>query len=154
MSVLGKVEIVVCGVLGDVEAWELARRAEQHAAWALTKVRAEMDARDYHQYKTVAMGAVLESHARLARQYDAVIVEGAGSPAEINLLDRDIVNLRIADEAQIPAVLVGDIDLGGVFASLYGTVALLPDALRARVRGFVYPRISFDLPVFDEVAIA
>jgi len=80
----------------------------------------------------------------LRSRYDVVLCEGAGSPAEINLLDHDIVNLRIADEAQIPAVLVGDIELGGVFASLYGTVALLPDALRARVRGFVINRLRGD----------
>jgi adenosylcobyric acid synthase len=73
-----------------------------------------------------------------------VLCEGAGSPAEINLLDRDIVNLRIAHEARIPAVLVGDIDLGGVFASLYGTVALLPDEYRTQIRGFVINRLRGD----------
>ena len=71
-------------------------------------------------------------------------LEGAGSPAEINLLDADIVNLRLADAAGVPAVVVGDIDRGGVFASLYGTVALLPDDLRRCVRGFVINKFRGD----------
>jgi len=87
---------------------------------------------------------VLGALGDLRSRYEVVLCEGAGSPAEINLLDHDIVNLRIAHEADIPAVLVGDIDLGGVFASLYGTVALLPDALRARIRGFVINRLRGD----------
>jgi adenosylcobyric acid synthase len=103
-----------------------------------------MTAREYHDAKPQLLDQVLGALGDLRSRYDVVLCEGAGSPAEINLLDHDIVNLRIAHEAQIPAVLVGDIDLGGVFASLYGTVALLPDALRARVRGFVINRLRGD----------
>ncbi|RYE96551.1 MAG: cobyric acid synthase, partial [Oxalobacteraceae bacterium] len=66
------------------------------------RVRADMNARDYHQYKPIAMGAVLESHARLLAQYEAVIVEGAGSPAEINLRDRDIANMGFAEAVDCP----------------------------------------------------
>jgi adenosylcobyric acid synthase len=73
-----------------------------------------------------------------------VIVEGAGSPAEINLLDHDIVNLRIAAAAGLPAIVVGDIDRGGVFAALYGTVALLPDTYRTLVQGFVINKLRGD----------
>src|SRR5262249_37790531 len=75
---------------------------------------------------------------------DVVICEGAGSPTEINLLDHDIVNLRVAHDAQLPAVVVGDIDLGGVFAALYGTVALLPDHYRRLVRGFIVNKFRGD----------
>ena len=89
------------------------------------KVRAEMNARDYHQYKTIAMQAVLESHQRLASQYDAVIVEGAGSPAEINLRDRDIANMGFAEAVDCPVILVADIDRGGVFAHIVGTLSCL-----------------------------
>ena len=103
-----------------------------------------MTAREYHDAKPRLLEEVLGALGDLRSRYDVVLCEGAGSPAEINLLDHDIVNLRIAHEAQIPAVLVGDIDLGGVFASLYGTVALLPDALRAHVRGFVINRLRGD----------
>ena len=78
------------------------------------------------------------------RRFDVVIAEGAGSPTEINLLDHDIVNLRIAHEAGLPAIVVGDIDRGGVFAALYGTVALLPDHYRTLVRGFVINKFRGD----------
>jgi adenosylcobyric acid synthase len=103
-----------------------------------------MTAREYHEEKPRLLDLVLGSLADLRARYDVVLCEGAGSPAEINLLDHDIVNLRVACEARIPAVLVGDIELGGVFASLYGTVALLPEELRARVRGFVINRLRGD----------
>ena len=79
----------------------------------------------YHQYKTVAMSAVLESYQRLCAQYDAVIVEGAGSPAEINLRDRDIANMGFAEVVDCPVALIADIDRGGVFAHLVGTLQVL-----------------------------
>ena len=79
-----------------------------------------------------------------------VLCEGAGSPAEINLLDGDIVNLRVARDAGLPAIVVGDIDRGGVFAALYGTVALLPDDLRATVRGFVINKFRGDPAVLGD----
>lgn len=113
------------------------------------RVRADMSARDYHQYKTVAMGAVLESHARLRAQYDAVIVEGAGSPAEINLRSRDIANMGFAEAVDCPVVLVADIDRGGVFAHLVGTLACLSDSERARIVGFVINRFRGDIKLLE-----
>jgi adenosylcobyric acid synthase len=113
------------------------------------RVRADMSARDYHQYKTVAMGAVLESHARLRAQYDAVIVEGAGSPAEINLRSRDIANMGFAEAVDCPVVLVADIDRGGVFAHLVGTLACLSDSERARIAGFVINRFRGDIKLLE-----
>ena len=109
------------------------------------KVRAEMDARDYQQYKSIAMGAVRESHARLCQQYEAVIVEGAGSPAEINLRARDIANMGFAEAVDCPVILVADIDRGGVFAHIIGTLACLSDSERARVLGFVINRFRGDV---------
>jgi len=103
-----------------------------------------MDARCYHDYKRVAMDAVLASHARLAAQYDAVIVEGAGSPAEINLRERDIANMGYAEAVDCPVVLIADIDRGGVFAHLIGTLALLSVSERRRVAGFVINRFRGD----------
>jgi adenosylcobyric acid synthase len=103
-----------------------------------------MTAAEYHERKPELLALVLEDLADLRRRFDVVVCEGAGSPTEINLLDRDIVNLRIAAEAGLPAVVVGDIDRGGVFASLYGTVALLPDDLRALVKGFVINKLRGD----------
>src|SRR5207253_1143427 len=113
------------------------------------RVRADMSARDYHQYKTVAMGAVLESHARLLSQYDAVIVEGAGSPAEINLRDRDIANMGFAEAVDCPVILIADIDRGGVFAHIVGTLACLSDSERARIKGFVINRFRGDIKLLE-----
>ena len=105
---------------------------------------ADMTARQYHEHQPRLLEAVLASLADLRTRFDVVLLEGAGSPAEINLLDHDIVNLRVAREAELPAVVVGDIQRGGVFAALYGTVALLPDDYRALVRGFVINKFRGD----------
>ena len=113
------------------------------------KVRAEMNARDYHQYKTVAMQAVLESYARLQTQYAAIVVEGAGSPAEINLRDRDIANMGFAEAVDCPVILVADIDRGGVFAHIVGTLSCLSSSERARVVGFVINRFRGDLSLLE-----
>jgi adenosylcobyric acid synthase len=113
------------------------------------RVRAEMNARDYHQYKTAAMGAVLESHARLRAEYEAVIVEGAGSPAEINLRDRDIANMGFAEAVDCPVVLVADIDRGGVFAHFVGTLACLSESERNRIVGFVINRFRGDIKLLE-----
>ncbi|HEC74469.1 MAG TPA: cobyric acid synthase, partial [Methylophaga aminisulfidivorans] len=109
------------------------------------KAIANMEARFYHDYKTTAMQAVLVSHQRLSEQYDLVIVEGAGSPAEINLRDRDIANMGFAEAVDCPVILIADIDRGGVFAHLVGTLALLSASEKARVKGFVINRFRGDI---------
>lgn len=106
---------------------------------------ANMDARTYHDYKPVAMRAVLESYERLRAAYDMVLVEGAGSPAEINLRDKDIANMGFAEAVDCPVWLVGDIDRGGVFAHLYGTLALLAPSERARITGLIINRFRGDV---------
>lgn len=103
-----------------------------------------MSAAQYHDSKLSLMPQVLDALQDLRTRFDVVLCEGAGSPAEINLLDRDITNLRVAHEAGIGALLVGDINPGGVFAALYGTVALLPDHLRACIRGLVINKLRGD----------
>ena len=108
-----------------------------------------MDAVGYHGYKAVAMEAVLASHARLVARYQAVIVEGAGSPAEINLREGDIANMGYAEAVDCPVILVADIDRGGVFAHLVGTLALLSQSERARVCGFVINRFRGDLALLQ-----
>ncbi|WP_426117363.1 cobyric acid synthase [Massilia sp. PWRC2] len=113
------------------------------------KVRADMEARDYHHYKTVAMQAVLQSHQRLCAQYDAIIVEGAGSPAEINLRDRDIANMGFAEAVDCPVILVADIDRGGVFAHIVGTLSCLSESERARTIGFVINRFRGDISLLQ-----
>src|SRR5574340_429037 len=89
------------------------------------KVHGDMKAAEYYDYERTAWQAVTEAYDRLSRKYDLIVLEGAGSPAEINLADVEIVNMRMARYAQASVLLVGDIDKGGVFASLYGTIALL-----------------------------
>lgn len=110
---------------------------------------ANMDARGYHEYKRIAMDAVLAAHARLLRRYDVLVVEGAGSPAEINLRDRDIANMGYAEAVDCPVMLVADIDRGGVFAHLVGTLALLSPSERQRVVGFVINRFRGDIALLQ-----
>ena len=99
---------------------------------------------EYHDYKPRARVAVLASYERLARTYEAIIVEGAGSPAEINLRDGDIANMGFAEAVDCPVILIADIDRGGVFAHVVGTLALLSDSEQARVAGFVINRFRGD----------
>jgi adenosylcobyric acid synthase len=106
-------------------------------------------ARDYGRIKGELMGFVLDSFARLAAEADLVLVEGAGSPAEVNLRAGDIANMGFAEAADLPVVLVGDIDRGGVIASLVGTHALFPPGERARVRGFLVNRFRGDPALFE-----
>jgi adenosylcobyric acid synthase len=113
------------------------------------KVVTDMDAVNYHHYKTTAMSAVLESHQRLCAQYDAIIVEGAGSPAEINLRDRDIANMGFAEAVDCPVIIVADIDRGGVFAHLVGTLELLSESEQQRVIGFVINRFRGDMKLLQ-----
>ncbi|MEK9134319.1 MAG: cobyric acid synthase, partial [Pseudomonadota bacterium] len=96
-----------------------------------------MDAVAYHDYKHCARFAVLESHTRLVSAYEAIIVEGAGSPAEINLRAHDIANMGFAEAVDCPVILIADIDRGGVFAHIVGTLALLSESEQSRVAGFV-----------------
>src|SRR4051812_27427994 len=98
---------------------------------------AELDAGAYGARAASLLPIVLDALAELRESFDVVLLEGAGGAAEINLLDRDIVNLPLAFAAGVPAIVVGSIDRCGVFASLFGTHALVPDELRACIRGFV-----------------
>ncbi len=109
------------------------------------KALKNMDATGYHDYKKVAMDAVLESHQRLAREFDLLMVEGAGSPAEINLRENDIANMGFAEAVDCPVIIIADIDKGGVFAHLVGTLALLSESEQERVKGFVINRFRGDI---------
>ena len=109
-----------------------------------------LDAAAYQAEKPALFDVVLDALADLRSRFDVVVLEGAGSPAEINLLHSDIVNLRLAAAAGVPAIVVGDIDRGGVFAAFYGTVALLPDDLRPLVRGFVVNKLRGDPALLAE----
>lgn len=103
-----------------------------------------LEAAAFHDYKRVAREAVSQSYDRLAQRYQAVVVEGAGSPAEVNLRHHDIANMGFAEAVDCPVILVADIDRGGVFAHIVGTLALLSDSERSRVVGFVINRFRGD----------
>ncbi len=113
------------------------------------QVRFNLEAGAYHDYKTTAMAAVMDSWQRLTVQYDCLIVEGAGSPAEINLRKGDIANMGFAEAADVPVLLVADIERGGVFAHIVGTLALLSESERQRIVGFVINRFRGDIALLQ-----
>jgi len=108
------------------------------------RVHASMSAVEYHAFKARAMGFVMESFERLSEAHDVVVMEGAGSPAEINLRENDIANMGIARKAGSPVILVGDIDRGGVFASIVGTLELLERDERALIKAFIINKFRGD----------
>lgn len=112
--------------------------------------QATMSARDYFRARGQFMPAILDSFRRLAAEADLVIVEGAGSPGEVNLRDGDLANMGFAAAAGVPALLVGDIHRGGVIASIAGTFAILPPEDRARLKGFIINKFHGDIRLFDE----
>jgi len=113
------------------------------------QVALDLDARDYHEYKPRAMAAVLASWERLTAAYECVVVEGAGSPAEINLRARDIANMGFAEAVDCPVIIIADIDRGGVFAHLVGTLDLLSPSEQNRVVGFVINRFRGDIGLLE-----
>jgi len=108
------------------------------------EVWGQMSAREYFAVKKQLMPEVMKAYSRLCEKNDIIVIEGAGSPAEINLKDDDIVNMGMAKAARSPVLLVGDIDRGGVFAQLYGTVALLPPEEQKMVKGIIVNKFRGD----------
>ena len=109
--------------------------------------RGVMGAAEYFRYKKALIPDIMEAFTSLAAEYDVIVIEGAGSPAEINLKRDDFVNMGMAKLAGAPVLLAGDIDRGGVFASLYGTVALLEPEERARIRGLIINKFRGDVEI-------
>lgn len=108
-----------------------------------------MPAREYFAYKKALIPKIMESFHRLEEKFDVIVIEGAGSPAEINLKKDDIVNMGMAELVDAPVILAGDIDRGGVFAQLYGTVMLLEPKERERVKGLVINKFRGDKTILD-----
>ncbi len=113
------------------------------------QVRGNMRAKDYFEYKTQLVPDILDAVDKLQEQADIIVIEGAGSPAEINLKANDIVNMGIAKMVDAPVLLVGDIDRGGVFAQLLGTIELLEDEERNRVKGLIVNKFRGDKSILD-----
>ena len=113
------------------------------------KVQGNMSARDYFSYKKKLIPDILRAYQQLEQQFERIVIEGAGSPAEINLKQDDIVNMGMAQLVDAPVLLVGDIDRGGVFAQLAGTVMLLEPKERARIQGMIINKFRGDQSILD-----
>lgn len=113
------------------------------------KVYGNAAADEYHAMKASFKPAVQAAYDRLSSRFDRVVIEGAGSPAEINLMEHDLVNMGMAAMADCPVILVGDIDRGGVFASLYGTVMLLPEEDKRRIKGLIINKFRGDEAILE-----
>lgn len=119
------------------------------------EVLADMSARDYFAYKKRLVPEILQAFQKLEAKYDTIVIEGAGSPAEINLKSDDIVNMGLAQLVDAPVLLAADIDRGGVFAQIYGTVMLLEPEERARIKGIIINKFRGDVsllkPGIDQI---
>ena len=113
------------------------------------KRAATMTARDFFKNRQQFMPAIVESFQKLSKQADLIIVEGAGSPAEVNLRDGDLANMGFAKAANIPALLVGDIHRGGVIASIVGTLEVIDASDKARLKGFIINKFHGDIKLFE-----
>jgi adenosylcobyric acid synthase len=111
------------------------------------EVLGQMAASEYFRYKAELIPDIMSAYGSLNEEYDVIVIEGAGSPAEINLRENDIVNMGMARLADAPVLLAGDIDRGGVFAQLYGTVALLEDDERRRIKGLIINKFRGDAEI-------
>ncbi len=146
-------QALACGVAPSVHMNPVLLKPQSDVGSQIVvqgKVFGQAKARDYQVLKSTLMDAVLDSWAEVGAGADIVIVEGAGSPAEINLRPRDIANMGFATRANVPVILVGDIDRGGVIASIAGTHLILPDEDRAMVAGYLINKFRGDITLFDD----
>jgi len=146
-------QAIACGVAPSVHMNPVLLKPQSEIGAQVVaqgKVVGHARARDYQALKPTLMEAVMDSWRKVGEGADLVIVEGAGSPAEINLRTRDIANMGFATRADVPVVLVGDIDRGGVIASLAGTHLVLPDEDRRMIAGYLINKFRGDVSLFDD----
>lgn len=139
-----------CGIEPTVDMNPILLKPTSHVGSQVIvngEVRGNMKAMDYYRDKKQLRADVMEAYNRLDQAYDIIVIEGAGSPAEINLRENDIVNMGMAKMAKAPVLLVGDIDRGGVFAALYGTVKLLEEEEQAIIKGLVINKFRGDVEI-------
>jgi len=150
-------QAIACGVAPSIHMNPVLLKPQSEIGSQVVvqgKVFGQAKARDYQELKPRLMDAVLDSWARVGEGADLVIVEGAGSPAEINLRPRDIANMGFATRAGVPVILVGDIDRGGVIASVAGTHLILPEADRRMILGYLINKFRGDASLFDDGILA
>ena len=148
-----QLQALACGVPSSVDMNPVLLKPQSEVGSQVVvqgRVVGNAKGRDYQKLKPQLMGAVMDSFERLSAECDLVIVEGAGSPAEVNLRAGDIANMGFATRANVPVVLVGDIDRGGVIASIVGTHTILPPEDRAMIRGTLINKFRGDVSLFDE----
>ncbi|MBX3568550.1 MAG: cobyric acid synthase [Rhizobiaceae bacterium] len=146
-------QAIACGVKPSVHMNPVLLKPQSEIGSQIVvqgKVFGQAKARDYQALKPKLMDAVLDSWAKVGEGADLVVVEGAGSPAEINLRPRDIANMGFATRADVPVILVGDIDRGGVIASVAGTHLILPETDRAMIAGYLINKFRGDASLFDD----
>ena len=146
-------QAIACGVSPSVDMNPVLLKPQSDIGAQVIvhgKVFGQAKARDYQTLKPRLAAAVMESWHRLKEDADIIIVEGAGSPAEINLRSRDIANMGFATRADVPVVLVGDIDRGGVIASVAGTHLILPEEDRRMIVGYIINKFRGDVTLFDD----
>jgi len=145
------VQAVACGLepTADINPILLKPEADAHCqVVVMGRPWRNLGARAYYTHKTELWSVVTQALDRLRHDYELVVIEGAGSPVELNLKTRDMVNMAVAVRAQSPVLLVGDIDRGGIFAQLLGTLWLLPEEERALVRGLLVNKFRGDPALF------
>ncbi|GBR04901.1 cobyric acid synthase [Asaia siamensis] len=146
-------QALACGVMPSVHMNPVLLKPQSEQGSQIIvqgRVWGQRQARGYQEVKPLLMPAVLDSFARLQAEADIVLVEGAGSASEVNLRRHDIANMGFAEAADLPVILIGDIDRGGVIASLVGTQSVLPASDHERIRGFIVNRMRGDLSLFDD----
>lgn len=113
------------------------------------KATVQTDAKSYHKTKVKLKDTVKSAYDKLDSLYDVIVIEGAGSPAEINLRENDFVNMGLAEMVDAPVIIVGDIDRGGVFASIYGTIMLMSESEKKRIKGFIINKFRGDIEILN-----
>lgn len=152
---IGRAQVVqaeAAGIEPTVEMNPVLLKPEGHSRSQIIvmgRPLASMQAREYYRDRATILPVIEQALVKLRQQYDLIIIEGAGSPVELNLVANDVVNMRIARLADAPVLLVGDIDRGGIFASLLGTLMLLESEDRARVKGLIVNKFRGDLSLWQ-----